>query len=240
VSGAFQQAIAALERSGQSPARFCNPFLDVFPVTGASVATVGDLLGSETLSASDALAARLDELQFDLGEGPCWDALSAGRPILEPDLKQHARMTWPAFSAAVAHDDISSIFAFPLSVGPLRMGAVDLFSSAPMSLDRTQTRQADAMAGVVSRHVLRRALTAVGHDEDEAGADVGNAYSRRLLHQATGMVLAQLGISADDARLVIHGQAFAVSRPVMEVAQDVLDGRLNFSRRDDGIEEESP
>jgi hypothetical protein len=119
------------------------------------------------------------------------------------------------------------------------MGAVDLYSSAPVSLNRTQTRQADAMAGVVSRHVLRRALTAVGRDEDDTGVDVGNAYSRRLLHQATGMVLAQLGISADDARLVIHGHAFAASRPVMDVAQDVLDGRLNFSKRDDGIEEQA-
>ncbi|HET8778585.1 MAG TPA: GAF and ANTAR domain-containing protein [Agromyces sp.] len=237
MSGAFHQALATLERSGQSPAGFCTPFLDVFPVSGASVATVGDLLGSETLSASDALAARLDELQFDLGEGPCWDALTTGRPILEPDLK-HARTAWPAFSAAVAHDDISSIFAFPLSVGPLRMGAIDLFSLVPVSLNRTQTRQADAMAGVVSRHVLRRALAAVDHDE-ETGVEVGNAYSRRLLHQATGMVLAQLGVSADDARLVIHGHAFAVSRPVIEVAQDVLDGRLNFAMRDDGIEEES-
>jgi hypothetical protein len=239
MSGAFQQALAALERSGQKPDAFCNPFLDVFPVSGASVATVGDLLGSETLSASDALAARLDELQFDLGEGPCWDALSSGRPILEPDVRQHARTTWPAFSAAVAHDDISSIFAFPLSVGPLRMGAVDLFSLAPVSLNRTQTRQADAMAGVISRHVLRRALTAVGHDEEEAGTELGNAYSRRLLHQATGMVLAQLDVSAEDARLVIHGHAFAVARPVLDIAQDVLDGRLNFAMRDDGIEEES-
>ncbi len=238
MSGAFQQALAALERSAQSPAGFCDPFLEVFPVSGASVATVGDLLGSETLSASDPLAARLDELQFDLGEGPCWDALKSGRPILEPDLTQRGRATWPAFSAAIAHD-ISSIFAFPLSVGPLRMGAVDLYSSAPVSLNRTQTRQADAMAGVVSRHVLRRALTAVGRDEDDTGVDVGNAYSRRLLHQATGMVLAQLGISADDARLVIHGHAFAASRPVMDVAQDVLDGRLNFSKRDDGIEEQA-
>lgn len=239
MSGAFQQALAALERSGQKPDAFCTPFLDAFPLSGASVATVGDLLGSETLSASDALAARLDELQFDLGEGPCWDALSSGRPILEPDLRQHARTTWPAFTAAVADDDISSIFAFPLSVGPLRMGAVDLFSSAPLSLNRTQTLQADAMAGVISRHVLRRALTAVGHDEEEAGAEVGNAYSRRLLHQATGMALAQLDISAEDARLVIQGHAFAVSRPVMDVAQDVLDGRLDFATRDDGIEEES-
>jgi hypothetical protein len=193
---------------------------------------VGDLLGSETLAASDELAARLDELQFDLGEGPCWDALKSGRPVLEPDLRNHPNTSWPAFSAAILQDDVRSIFAFPLAVGPLRMGAIDLYSVAAVSLDRRQTRQADAMAGVVSRHVLRHALTAVGQEDLAAGT----AYSRRLLHQATGVVLAMLDISADDARLVIQGHAFAESRPVMDVAQDILDGRLNFSRHDAGIE----
>lgn len=232
MSGSFAAAMDALERSAERPAGFCRPFLDVLPVSGASVSTIGDLLGSETISASDELAARLDELQFDLGEGPCWDAVASGRPILEPDVRSLPRSTWPAFSDAILHADISSIFAFPLAVGPLRMGAVDLYSVAPVELDRRQTKQADAMAAVVGRHVLRQALNAVGHDVD----DTGNAFSRRLIHQATGVVLAQLDLSADDARLVIHGYAFAASRPMKEVAQDILDGRVNFSMADGGIE----
>jgi hypothetical protein len=35
---------------------------------------------------------------------------------------------------------------------------------------------------------------------------------------------------------VIQGHAFATSRSMMEVARDIIDGRLNFSRQDDGIE----
>lgn len=232
MTGSFEAAMDALERSAETPAGFCRPFLDVLPVSGASVATVGDLLGSETLSASDEVAARLDELQFDLGEGPCWDAMASGRPVLEPDVRSLPRSTWPAFSDAILRADISSIFAFPLAVGPLRMGAVDLYSVAPVELDRRQTKQADAMAAVVGRHVLRQALNAVGRDAD----DTGNAFSRRLIHQATGVVLAQLELSADDARLVIHGYAFAASQSMKEIAQDILDGRLNFSRGDGGIE----
>ena len=50
------------------------------------------------------------------------------------------------------------------------------------------------------------------------------------------MVLAQLDLSADDARLVIQGQAFATSRPMMEVAQDIIDGRLRFVRDGSRIE----
>lgn len=232
MSSAFAAAMHALEQSAETPAGFCRPFLDVLPVSGASVSTVGDMLGSETVSASDDLAARLDELQFDLGEGPCWDAMTTGRPVLEPDVRGRSRSAWPAFSAAILHDGIRSIFAFPLAVGPLRMGAVDLYSTARVELDRRQTRQADAMAAVVGRHVLRQALNTVGGDGD----DLGNAYSRRLIHQATGVVLAQLDLSPDDARLVIHGYAFAASRSMKEVAQDILDGRLNFSRDNGGIE----
>jgi len=229
---AFSAALEALERTAEVPEGYCRPFLDLLPVSGASVSTMGDLLGSETIAASDAQAARLDELQFDLGEGPCWDAFRSGNRVLAPTLEAPGRARWPAFSAAIRDDAVASMFAFPLAVGPLRIGAVDLYSAAPTSLDDRHARQADAMAAVVSRHVLRRALNAVGRHDD----DTGNAYSRRLVHQATGFVLAQLDVSAEDARLVIQGHAFAAERPVMAVAQDIIDGTLVFSRRSDGIE----
>ncbi|MDR6906493.1 hypothetical protein J2X63_002179 [Agromyces sp. 3263] len=231
MTSSFGAALEALDRSSGSPAGFCRPFLDLFPVSGAAVSTVGNVLGSETLSASDEIAARLDELQFDLGEGPCWDAVRSGLPVLEPDLHR-APSRWPAFTAATRDDGLRSIFAFPLAIGPLRIGAVDLYSLRPVELNRTQIRQADAMAGVVGRHVLRQALGEVGRDLD----DKGNAFSRRIVHQATGMVLAQLDLSPDDARLVIQGHAFATERTMMEVAQDIIDGRLRFSNQHDAIE----
>ena len=227
----FSAAMDAIERTAEAPEGFCRPFLDLLPVSGASVSTIGDLLGSETVAASDAQAARLDELQFDLGEGPCWDALRSGDHVLAPSLQEPERAKWPAFSAAVRDESVASIFAFPLAVGPLRIGAVDLYSASPATLDGRHTRQADAMAAVVSRHVLRRALNAVGRHDDDAG----NAYSRRLIHQATGFVLAQLDLTPEDARLVIQGHAFAAERSMMEVAQDIVDGKLVFSRRSDGI-----
>jgi len=204
----------------------------MFPVTGAAIATLGSFLGSETISASDALAARLDEVQFDLGEGPCWDAMSFARPVLEPDIRSEPRRAWPAFSPAIADMEVASLFAFPLTVGTLRIGAIDLYCSKPVVLDEQQTHEASAMAHAVSRQVLRRALDDLGGDYDA----VGNAFSRRLIHQATGMVLAQLRITADDARLVIQGHAFVTGRPMMEVAQDILDRELTFTQGTEGIE----
>ena len=109
----FTSAIDALERSGDSPDELAAPFVAVFPVSGASVSSIGELLGSETISATDGQAARLDELQFDLGEGPCWDALRSTRPVLMDDVRRDAPAVWPAFSAAILDDDMSSLFAFP-------------------------------------------------------------------------------------------------------------------------------
>ena len=226
----FSAALDELKSMVTDTGFLSRPFVAVFPVSGAAVSTVGDLLGSETLSASDDTAARLDELQFDLNEGPCWDALRTLRPVLVPDVAAHP--AWPAFSAAVLAEDVASIFAFPLEYGGLRIGAVDLYSHSPMKLDYQQTRQAGALAGEVSRQVLRRALENIGVDSDAQPA----AFSRRVIHQATGMVLAQLDLSPDDAHLVLQGHAFAAGRTVIEVAEDVVARRLDFSRQSTGIE----
>jgi len=226
-------ALLDLERLADDPTSFCRPFIAMFPITGAAVSTVGDLLGSETVSASDELAARVDELQFDLGEGPCWDAMNLGRPVLEPRLKDHPRTVWPAFTPALSAHPVNSIFAFPLQVGNLHIGAVDLYSVDPVDLTSTQTRHAAALARAVGRHVLRRALEQIGGEHE----DVGNAFSRRLIHQATGMVLAQLRIPGDDARLIIQGQAYATGKSMMEIAQEIVDGRLSFSRGSTGFED---
>ncbi len=155
----YATAMADLEAAGDAPEQLYEPFLEVFPVSGASVATIGDFLGSETLAASDEQAARLDEVQFDLGEGPCWDAMRTATPVFDPDVRGRRSSPWPAFTAAIRDEDIGAIFAFPLALGPLRFGAIDLYSIEPHKLDSAQMRQASAMAEVVGRHVLRKAIS---------------------------------------------------------------------------------
>ena len=234
MSSSFAAALAHLEQSGSRPEDFSTPFVEFLPITGAAVSTLGDAFGSETLAASDGRAARLDELQFDLGEGPCWDAMRSARPVAEPSLRLAGRRRWPAFVGALEGEEVSSLFAFPLVVGALRIGAVDLYSREPTALNPDHEQRASALAYVVSRHVLRLAL-----DEHAREESLQQPLSRRVVHQATGVVLAQLDLSPDDARLVIQGQAFATGRSMMDVAEDVVAGRLRFTRRDDRIEVDS-
>jgi hypothetical protein len=233
MSDAYASALEALRSAEQRPESFAKPFVDVLPVSGAAVSTMGALLSTETISASDDLAARLDELQFDLSEGPCWQAIAGRRPVLAPALGSRGNADWPTFAAAAANAGVNSMFAFPLVVGSLSVGAVDLYSLPEVDLTRDQCLQAIAMSEIIGRHVLRHAIRAgeIPDAEEEPGG-----FSRRVVHQATGIVIAQLGISADDARLVVQGHAFAVGRPMKEVARDILTGALAFRHGDTGIE----
>ena len=131
--------------------------------------------------------------------------------------------------------EVGALFAFPLEVGPLKIGAVDMYSRTAIAFDQEPSSQAEAMAGVVARRILQGVLR---RSSDEYVSEPDNSFLRRLVHQATGMVLAQLDISADDARLVIQGRAFAPGRSMMDVSRDILDGRLDVSAGHGGIEGE--
>ncbi|HEY8588384.1 MAG TPA: GAF and ANTAR domain-containing protein [Naasia sp.] len=230
----FSSTAAALVAAEGSTADLTGPLLGFLAVDGASISTLGDFLGTETVAASDGVIARIDEIQFDLGEGPCWDAMASARPILEPDLRRAPRHHWPAFSPAAEKEDVAAIFAFPLLIGPLRIGAIDLYAREPGELGEETTSQTSRLASIISRNVLRRALldgAAEPADRDAA------PFSRRAVHQATGFVIAQCGVSAEDAHLLLQGHAYAEGRSMREVADDVLSGRLSFTADGWSIEE---
>jgi GAF domain-containing protein len=209
--------------------------LAVVRVAGASVSTMGGLLASETLSATDSTIARVDELQFDLGEGPCWDALAAGRPVMEPDLLGAPRRYWPAFSPALQGEPIAALYAFPMRVGPFHVGAIDLYDIRPRELGDQDVANVIAFAAVTGRKVLRRALQYTAIDD----VDSVPSHARRIIHQATGFVIAQLGVTADEAELLIRASAFAEGRPMREIAEEFVSRRRRFTVDGAVIEEES-
>lgn len=223
-------AARALAVAGDSGGDLCRPFLDVLHLPGAAVSTLGDPFGSETVCASDDRAARLDEIQIDLGEGPCWQSLVLGEPVLEPDLEHSANTAWPHAMRAMRETGLGAVFAFPLVVAGIDVGAIDLYSPTPTALSDEQIRDTTMLSMVLARQVLHRAVQAAAHQSEEGGGE--SAWSRREVHQATGMVLAQMRLTPTDALLVLRGHAFASGRTVLEVAADVIDRRLDFSTVD--------
>jgi GAF domain/ANTAR domain len=224
-------AEAAADRDAQ-PRRICELCVEMLGVTGASLAAVSDTGHRGVLFATDETSSRIEELQLTLGEGPCMDAISSDAPVLVPDLDQPENIDvrrWPAFAAAAAEAGVRSVFAFPLRIGAIRLGALDLYCDHPRPLEADQLRGA-----LLAAHAGALAVLHLDHADHEhfLGADDGRPNYAPQVHQATGMVKVQLGISVEDAFLLLRARAFASERPLHEIASDVVARRLRFSTED--------
>ncbi len=211
------------------PARLCAACLAALPVSGVGVAlmTVEGPSGV-VLAATDERARQLEELQFALGEGPCVEASSGGRPVLEPDLVATGSPRWPRFGAAVLDADVHAVFAFPLRVGAIRVGVLDLYRDTPGRLTPPELIEALAFADAATVVVLN-----LHHDEHEDEM-IRPIDGRAVVHQATGMITIQLGTSLADALLRLRAHAYASGRTVSDIAADVVDRRLRFDGNEPG------
>lgn len=169
------------------------------------------------------MAAHIVEAQLDAGEGPCWDALKTQDAVLIPRLDSIAATRWPAFRHAIAGLPVQGIYSFPLTIGTLQIGAVDLYAESPDALSPAAIVDATGLAEQAAVGVLEHAM----QHRDDTPEDDG-PFSRREVHQATGMVIAQLRVPAAHALLMIRAHAYASGRPVREIAADITARRITL------------
>jgi hypothetical protein len=215
------------------PARLCVECLSALPVSGVGVALMtADGPSGVVLAATDERARQLEELQFALGEGPCVEASGSGRPVLESDLVEAGPARWPRFGAAVLDAGVHAIFAFPLRVGAIHVGVLDLYRDTPGQL--TDLHLADALAFADAATVV--VLHLQDYDEhDGAHAPLAEPIDNRAeVHQATGMITIQLGVTLAAALLRLRAYAYATGRPMSAVAADVVNRRLRFDEGESG------
>jgi hypothetical protein len=181
----------------------------------------------ETLYASDPLAGEMEELTLTLGEGPGVDALTSG-PALVADLSTPDCVArWPVFAPAAVHAGVRAVFALPLQVGAVRLGVLDLYRAQPGELDREQLADAlvladTACALLLDAEVERERPRLNGGAPEPAGS------SQPEVHQATGMITVQLGVSMAVALIRLRAHAYAHDRRLRDVARDVVARRLRF------------
>src|ERR1035441_348183 len=75
-------------------ARLCQVCAAITVTRGAVLMLVagGGPLGS--WPPPDAVSGLMEETQYTLGEGPCFDAYHLERPVIEPDLANPETVTW--------------------------------------------------------------------------------------------------------------------------------------------------
>jgi hypothetical protein len=205
--------------------RLCLFAVTELAASGCTLALIAgtDLLG--TLAGAGRHSSMITDLQFELGEGPCLEAFASGIPVLLPDLADGAAR-WPVFTAAAAAPGVRAEFCFPLGVGADCIGVFDLCRDEPGMLGDEQL--ADALvAADIARDALLYLEDLPGHPGVAALLDMVG-MDRIVVHQASGMIAAQLDETPADALARMRAAAFQSGRSIYDIAQDVIERRVRF------------
>jgi hypothetical protein len=215
-------------------ARLCEVCADVSAMSGAGIMLMAGHEQQGAVCSSNEVSDLIEELQYTLGEGPCVDAYHQDRPVLEPDLADPITPRWLAFTPPAVEAGARAIFGFPLQVGAVRLGALNLYRNQPGPLSDEQHADSLVLAGVAAQTVLAmQAQAPLGAlaAELEKGANF-----RFVVHQASGMVAVQLGVSVGEALVRLRAYAFGNDRLLAEVAEQVVGRRLRFDDDRSGSE----
>jgi GAF domain-containing protein len=209
--------------------RLCEVCAEVTGMSGAGVMLMSGDESRGSVCTTDRASGIMVQLQYALGEGPCVDAYRQDRPVLEPDLAAPATPRWIAFAGPALETGVRAVFGFPLQLGAVRLGALNLYCDRPGPLTDDQHANALVMADIAAQAILvlqADAPPGLLAAQLEEGADF-----QYLVHQASGMVAAQLEVSVGDALVRLRAHAFGNDRPLAAVAGDVVARTMHFDAR---------
>jgi hypothetical protein len=198
--------------------------VELLSVSGATISVIDVGQHRGALARSDIRFDALDELQFALGEGPAISADLGRRPVLEPDLERAP--LWPTFASAAIELGMGAVFAFPIQLGAVQLGVLSLYRISSGDLDDVDVRDAVTLTHVATHVLLQLEAAAT------PGALLGQLEEivehRARVHQATGMVAAQLSIDVAAALSRLRAFAWSNDRSIDAVAADIVARRLHF------------
>jgi hypothetical protein len=229
ISARMAPIVAALSTAGSRglavvPAGLCAGALGV---TGVAVSVLLPGGGGEVVWRTDGPSARLDDLQFTLGQGPAVDAAVSGQLVLEPDLAGVPLPRWPAFTSAALELGVRAVFAVPLQIGAIRLGVLLAHRDVPGPLGGGALGDMLAFAEAARDALLEHSTRGPG---PPAWLSDQPAGYRAQIHQATGMISVQLGVGQAEALIRMRAAAFSQRRALADVASDVVARRLRFEK----------
>ena len=207
------RALLAEEDVQATLQKICD--LAVETIDGCDHAGISFLKGRkvETPAASDDVPRMVDAIQYEVGEGPCLDAIREHEVFQTGDLGRESR--WPQFaSRAQRETGITSMLSFRLFVEGDTLGALNLHSKAADAFG-AESRT----VGLVFAAHAAVALSSAIHDEQREEA----LQSRDLIGQAKGILMAREGITADQAFDMLRRASQRLNVKLRDVAGGVVD-----------------
>ncbi|MGY1641862.1 ANTAR domain-containing protein [Geodermatophilus sp. SYSU D00703] len=192
------------------------------PAAAAVSITLGSPLEPQNLGSDSVGAQAFDGLQMQAGEGPCWDAHVTGTAVLSPDVTADER--WPTLGRMAA-GDVRGVLALPLREGEQPVGVVNVYAATVDAFGPDSFRIAELVAAAVGG-----VLQSVAERESlrELAANLEKALtSRAVIDQAKGVLMARLGIDADDAFARLVALSNRLNVKLRDLAQLVVEGHAS-------------
>lgn len=178
-----------------------------------------------TVYATDHIADALESLQEVTGEGPGFEAARSDT-IIVADLDDRSRQRWPMLGHALAEREYGplNVYAVPVRPHGHLAGVATAYTRPGRPLDEPPDRVA-FLANAVGAALL---ADTAGPADGQPHAGEGWA-SRTIVHQATGMVMAQVRLSAADALALLRSHAYATDSEIGDVAARVVGREISFT-----------
>jgi len=180
--------------------------------TGATITVVRGARG-RSLATSDPAAARADELQYELAEGPCLRAAERDANYLLFDAADESR--WPRFCAALIETTAyRCVLSYQLIAED--SAALNLYAEQPGAFTDADIDLATVLAAHTS------SLVAL-HEAEHHAANLETALeSSREIGAAIGVLMAHHKIPQDAAFALLRETSQALHRKLRDIATDVL------------------
>lgn len=141
----------------------------------------------------------MDELQYEVGDGPCLTAMRTGTTVSVPDVREEVR--WPEYITAVSAQGIGSILGLPLPLEGTAKGALNLYSPLRNGFTHEDISRAEAFAGQTAKSLRLKLRLA---QLNEANNDMAEAMkSRTVIDMAVGAIMAQNRCSQEAAMQIL-------------------------------------
>ena len=197
---------AALERI----VRLAVENLDACEFAGISLVEKGRITSP---ASSNDVPRKVDEIQSDVAEGPCIDAIKEHEVFQTGELKKESR--WPRFSQR-AHEEtgINSVVAFRLFVEEDTMGALNLYSTAPDAFDDSDV----ALGSVFAVHASVAMSAARREESLQKKAD-----TRDVIGRAKGILMARSGATDEEAFEMLKRASQRMNVKLRDIAKRIAE-----------------
>ena len=170
---------------------------------------------TETVAASSDIARQADELQYDLGEGPCLEAAITGEPRLSNHLETSE--DWPRWGPKAAQTGVHALLGIQLSTTDEVLGALNLYAGTANAF----TRDDIDVAEVYATHATN-ALTAARMSSGLRTA----LHTRHMIGVAQGILMQLYQLSMEQSFELLRRYSSHTNTKLGDVAEYVVQHRV--------------